>query len=118
MEPQRDLLEHLQLSHQHPATHFQYRVTRLLWALNVSVCCLAGSEQVAQTEACPITEPVSELWVPAVDEELYLHVVEQVQLEALIPVEVEPAASDHCAGFVHMVHLHHAVEIPEPLIAT
>ena len=34
---------------------------------------------------------MSKLWIPGVDQELDLHVVEEVQLEPLVPVKVQPS---------------------------
>ena len=39
------------------------------------------------------------------DDEDDLHVIEQIQLESLVPVEVEAPASHNCTRFVHMVNL-------------
>ena len=48
--------------------------------------------------------------------DVYLHVIEEVQLEALVPVEVEPAGAHNSARLVDVVHLDHAVQVPESLV--
>ena len=56
-----------------------------------------------------------QLWVPAVDQELHLQVVQQVQLELLVPVEVKAAWAHDCSGLVDVVHFHDAIQVSETL---
>ena len=46
----------------------------------------------------------------------YLHIVKQVQLEPLVPVEVEATGADDGARLVDVVHLDDAVKVPEPFV--
>jgi hypothetical protein len=89
METQRDLLEHL-----------------------------PRPKEVAKAQGGAIAKPMPKLGIPRVDEEFHLHVVEQVQLEPLVPVKVETTTPHNCSRFVHMINLDHAVEIPEPFVTT
>ena len=41
---------------------------------------------------------MSKLWVPGVDEELHLHVVQQIQLKSLVPIEVQSTWPHNCSG--------------------
>ena len=50
---------------------------------------LRVTKQVPETQRGAVTETMTELRVPGVDQELYLHVVEEVQLEPLVPVKVQ-----------------------------
>ena len=77
---------------------------------------LPGAEQVAEAQRGAVAEAVAQLGVPRVDEELHLHVVQQVQLEPLVPIKVETSTSYNCPGLVDMVDLYDAVEVTEPLV--
>jgi hypothetical protein len=79
---------------------------------------LARPKEIAKAQGGAIAKPMSKLGIPRVDEEFHLHVVEQVQLEPLVPVEVETTTPHNCPRFVHMVNLNHTVEISEPLVTT
>ena len=55
------------------------------------VISLLVAEQGAETQRGAVTEAVTELGVPGVDQELDLHVVQEVKLEPLVPVKVQPS---------------------------
>ena len=55
------------------------------------VISLRVAKQVPETQRGAVTEAVTELGVPGVDQELDLHVVQEVKLEPLVPVKVQPS---------------------------
>jgi len=56
---------------------------------------------------------VPDVRVPAVDEEREAACGVHVDVERLVPVEVDGAGADHCARPAHGVHLHDAVEVAQ-----
>ena len=99
------------------------------------VIALRLAEQVAEPQRGAVTQPVPQLRVPGVDQELDLHVVQEIQLESLVPVEIQASGPHNSSRLdmintlfseiyvsiyiyylVNMIDLYDTIEVTEPLV--
>ena len=69
------------------------------------------SDQRHQMQRSFETEPMPQLRIPGVDQEIKFPVDHQIQIECFVPIEIDVARSDDRSGFVCSVAFQDAVQI-------